>query len=77
MILENYQQQEALKIAESKPANVATVAEVSEEGITLLFPGDETPSIKKYKYNKTVTFTAGQRVLLIPSAGSYVVAFPI
>lgn len=55
----------------------ATVASVSTDGITLLFDGDATPSRKKYKYNRSVTFRVGDRVKLFPYAGTYIVEYPI
>ncbi len=55
----------------------AIVSDVREEGLLLQFPDGSEVSDKRYKYNKSVTFAVGDRVLLLPSGGSYVVAFPI
>lgn len=57
--------------------STAIVAEVKEEGITLLFPDSTEPTAKAYPYNKAVSFSTGQRVFLIRSGDSYVVAFPL
>jgi len=54
----------------------AIVSDVREDGLLLQFPNGER-SEKRYKYNKAVTFAVGDRVLLIPSGGSYVAAFPV
>ena len=54
----------------------AIVAAVHEEGLCLQFP-DGSLSEKRYKYNKSAQFAVGDRVLLIPSGGTYIVAFPI
>ena len=46
--------------AEGVPAHqIAMVGAVSTSGITLIFPGQTTASTKKYPYNKSVTFAAG------------------
>ena len=57
--------------------STAIVAEVKAEGITLLFPDSAEPTAKAYPYNKAISFSTGDRVFLIRSGGSYVVAFPI
>ena len=57
--------------------STAIVAEVKEEGITLLFPDSNEPTAKAYPYNKAVSFSTGQRVFLIRSGDSYVVAVPV
>ncbi len=55
----------------------ATVASVEEDGLQLIFPGENAAGEKRYKYNKSQRFSVGDRVFLIPSGSSYVVAFPI
>ncbi len=55
----------------------ALVGAVENDGLRLIFPDSEEVSIKRYPYNKALTFQVGQRVLLIPTEGSYVVAFPL
>lgn len=55
----------------------AIVAEVKAEGLTLIFPDSAEPTAKAYPYNKAVSFSTGDRVLLIPCGGSYVAAFPV
>ena len=65
-----------MRTVEKKP-HTAVVASVEEDGLRLRFPGSEEVSIKRYKYNKSVTFAAGDRVFVLPSGSSYVVAFKI
>ena len=55
----------------------AIVVAVEEDGLLLQFPDGSEVGDKRYKYNKSVTFAAGDRVLLLPSGGSYIAAFPI
>ena len=55
----------------------AVVAAVEADGLRLIFPDSEEASVKRYKYNKAVSFAVGDRVFLIPSGGTYVAAFPI
>ena len=60
--------------AEGVPAHqIATVGAVSASGITLIFPGQTTASTKKYPYNKSVTFTAGDKVYIAKARGTYIV----
>ncbi len=57
--------------------HTATVAAVESGGLRLIFPDRDEAGPKLYPYNKSLTFSPGQRVLLLPSGDSYVVAFPI
>ena len=61
----------------SDKLNTATVYSVESDGLRLIFPDSSEPSVKRYPCNRSVTFTAGDRVFLIPTASSYVVAFPL
>ena len=56
---------------------LATVAEVFEDGITLIFDGQTEASMKKYKHQTAITFSAGQRVKVIKMSGTYIVEYPI
>lgn len=40
---------------------------------TLVFPGETTESSKSYKVNPSVSFSSGDRVVLIKEAGTYYV----
>ncbi len=55
----------------------AIVGAVESDGLRLIFPDSPELSVKRYPYNKSISFKAGQRVFLIPTEGSYVVAFPL
>ena len=70
MILETYQEQQAIVQPDPPGQSFATVGTVYEDGIALIFNGAETESLKHYKCNTAVRFTAGQRVRIIEeSAG--------
>ena len=55
------------------------VGEVDHEngGLTLIFPGADGASSKRYQCNTAVKFVPGQRVKIDPISGSFVVAYPI
>lgn len=55
----------------------ATIGSIYPEGITLIFPGENAPSQKKYKCNAWCRFSAGDRVAIKKDNGTYVVMFPI
>lgn len=55
----------------------ATVATKSTDGITLKFDGEATATTKKYKYNKSVSFSVGDRVKVLKYHGTYVVEYKI
>lgn len=52
---------------------MATVATVESDGVTLIFDGETDPSEKHYKVNAGAQLSAGQRVLLQSISGTYVV----
>lgn len=52
---------------------MATVATVESDGVTLIFDGETAPSEKHYKVNAGAQLSAGQRVLLQSISGTYVV----
>lgn len=56
---------------------LATIGEVHEDGVTLIFDGEEEASEKHYKVNVGATLEAGQRVVVQAIAGSYVVMFAV
>ena len=65
MILETYQEQQAIVQPDPPGQSFATVGTVYEDGIALIFNGAEAESLKHYKCNAAVRFTAGQRVRII------------
>ena len=77
MILETYQEQQAIVQPDPPGQSFATVGTVYEDGIALIFNGAETESLKHYKCNTAVRFTAGQRVRIIEDSGTYVVEYPV
>lgn len=52
---------------------MATIGTVEPDGVTLIFDGEGSPSEKHYKVNAGAQLAAGQRVLALTVAGSYVV----
>ena len=77
MILETYQEQQAIIQPDPPGQSFATVGTVYEDGIALIFNGAEAESLKHYKCNAAVRFTAGQRVRIIEDSGTYVVEYPV
>lgn len=55
----------------------ATISNVYEDGVTLLFDGEATPSEKHYKVNTSVFFSPGDRVKILPDSGTYVVEYVV
>ena len=55
----------------------ATVAAVYDDGISLLFDGNENPSQKHYKCNRALAFAVGDRVHLAYESGTYIVEYPV
>ena len=62
---------------EQQPFQLATVASVEEDGLTLTLDGAEEPTEKHYKCNTAVKFAAGQRVAVLELSGSKVVMFAV
>ena len=60
-----------------QPVQLATVATVEEDGLTLTLDGAEEPTEKHYKCNTAVKFAAGQRVAVLELSGSKVVMFAV
>lgn len=56
---------------------LATVGEITANGIKLIFDGADGVSDKEYKCNISATFKAGDRVKITKESGSYIVDFPI
>ena len=60
-----------------QPFQLATVATVEEDGLTITLDGAEEPTEKHYKCNTAVKFAAGQRVAGLELSGSKVVMFAV
>lgn len=76
-ILEDFQQEEAIKEPEAANYSFAVIGEVYEDGVSLIFPGSEEPSEKHYKANLYCKFKAGQRVYIAKDSGTYLALFPV
>ena len=55
----------------------ATIGEVKNTGVTLIFPGQTDASAKAYKCNSSYNFCVGQRVRVKYDSGTYLVEYPI
>lgn len=75
----NYQQRRADEEVSQRPRKpqLATVDSVSSDGITVIFDGEDQPTQKKLKYNRSVTFSKGQRVKVCWVGGSCIVEYPL
>lgn len=62
---------------EQPMAQLATIGAVYEDGVTLIFDGQETATEKHYKCNTSVSFAAGDRVKVASISGSYVVEYVV
>lgn len=77
-IIETYQQeQEQLGKTELPGMALATVVSVNEDGLELIFDGETEASTKHFPCNTGVSFSAGQRALLMKVNGSYVALCPV
>lgn len=68
---------ESLAIPEPQDATFATIGAIYEDGVTLIFDGQEAPTEKHYKCNSFVVFQAGDRVRIIKDSGTYVVEYSV
>ena len=55
----------------------ATVDGVHEDGLTLIFDGEEAATEKHYKCNTSVVFSPGDRVRIIEDSGTFVVEYVV
>lgn len=78
-MIKNYQQETAIKTAESEPEdqNTATIGAVYTDGVSLIFDGTGTATAKHYKVNTSAVFTAGDRVKIYKYSGTYIVEYII
>ena len=72
-----YQEEQETQEKQPENASFATIAQVYEDGVTLLFGKEDAPSQKRYRVNSFAVFHAGDRVFLAKDSGTYVVLFPI
>lgn len=76
-IVETYQQEESIKEQELPQIAIATVVEVTDAGLIVLFDGEEEPSAKPFPCNVGVTFNVGQRVLMQKVNDLYIALCPV
>lgn len=62
-------------MSEQEKFNFATIGEVYEDGVSLVFDGNEEPSQKHYKVNTSIVFSPGDRVKILSDCGTYVVEY--
>lgn len=55
----------------------AEIDTVYSDGITLILPGQNVATTKRYKCNSAIQFTAGQRVKVLKDSGTYIVEYPV
>ena len=72
-----YQEEQEIREKQPENASLATIAQVYEDGVTLLFGSEKTPSQKRYQVNSFAVFHQGDRVFLTKDSGTYVVLFPV
>ena len=77
MSLETYQDLTASDPNEVQDASFAKIAEVYDDGITLIFDGMIEATQKRYKANRSVIFAVGDRVHLVKESGTYIVEYPV
>ena len=53
----------------------ATIGAVYDDGVTLIFDGQEEATAKHYRCNSSVLFSAGDRVKIASDSGTYVVEY--
>lgn len=67
----------AVEQQESVEIRMATIAEIFEDGVTLIFDGQEEATDKHYKCNTSAKLAVGDRVMLDSESGTYVVAYAV
>ena len=64
-------------MSEEIKRNFATIGAVYEDGVTLIFDGEENPTDKHYLCNTSVEFHAGDRVRIVECDGTYIVEYVV
>ena len=57
--------------------NFATIGEIYEDGVSLIFDGQEEATEKHYKVNTSIVFHAGDRVKILADSGTYGVEYVV
>lgn len=68
---------ESLAIPEPQDATFATIDKIFDDGVTLIFDGQEAATEKHYKVNSFAIFKEQDRVRIIKDSGTYVVEYPV
>lgn len=76
-MIENYQERRALTQNAAVNTGFATVGQVYSDGVTLIFPGSDTPTQKHYKANTSIVFHPGDKVRIAKKCKTYVVEYPV
>ena len=66
-------QKEKERVLNEASARLAIVSQVTDEGVMVQFDGESEPSSKSYPQLQSCSCIAGERVLMLPVSGSYVV----
>ena len=64
-------------MSEQEIFNFATIGEVFEDGVSLIFDGQDSATEKHYKVNTSIVFKAGDRVKILADSGTYVVEYVV
>lgn len=64
-------------MSEQEVFNFATIGEIFEDGVSLIFDGQEAATEKHYKVNTSIIFKAGDRVKILADSGTYVVEYVV
>ena len=78
-MIESYAEEQEIEQQEQTDMSwqLAKVAGVYSDGLALVFPGESAAGGKHYKRNTSISFSAGQRVLVVPDSGTYIVVCPV
>lgn len=68
---------ESLAIPEPQDATFATIDKIFDDGVTLIFDGQEAATEKHYKVNSFAIFKEQDRVRIIKDSGTYVVEYTV
>lgn len=74
--IRNYQEEQELEPLEPPDATSAVIGMIYEDGVTLIFDGNKSPTNKRYKVNTSIIFAPGDRVKLTKDSKTYIVEFP-
>ncbi len=73
-VMEYQEEQEIIAAEQESPIQTfATIGGVFEDGVSLIFDGEETATEKHYKCNTFFKYQPGDRVYILKDSGTYVV----